>query len=141
MDKTVHYGDKILTNRDGSRQLGPLIDLKFLSIPNCHSWLHWNFHVSRLTNDPILHSPYWPPIPSKILSDCPKFEGETKEDPQTHVMIYHLWCSSNSYVDDSIHLQLFQRTLTGDATKWYIELPRNTYHDFNTLTMAFLTNF
>ena len=43
MDKILHYGDKILTNRDGPRQLEPLIDLKCLSIPNCRSWLHWNF--------------------------------------------------------------------------------------------------
>jgi hypothetical protein len=46
--------------------------------------------VSRLTNDPILHSPYWPPVPTKIPSDCPKFEGKAKEDPQAHVMTYHL---------------------------------------------------
>ena len=37
--------------------------------------------LSQLTNDPILHLPYWPPIPSKILSDCPKIEGKAKEDP------------------------------------------------------------
>jgi len=56
-------------------------------------------------------------------------------------MTYHLWCSSNSYVDDSIHLCLFQRTLTGVAAKWYIKLPRSTYHDLNSLAMAFLTHF
>ena len=56
-------------------------------------------------------------------------------------MTYHLWCSSNSWVDDSIHLRLFQRTLTGAATKWYIELSRGIFQDFNTLSMAFLTHF
>ena len=35
----------------------------------------------------------------------------------------------------------FQRTLTGVAAKCYIELPRSTYNDFNTLAMAFLTHF
>ena len=98
-------------------------------------------NVSRLTNDPIVHSPYWPPVPSKIPSDCPKFEGKAKEDPKAHVMIYHLWCSSNSYIHDCIRLQVFQWTLIGVAAKWYIELPRNAYHDFNTLAMAFLTHF
>ena len=63
--------------------------------------------VSKLTNDPILHNSYWPPVPTKVPSHCPKFEGKAGEDPQTHVMTYHLWCSSNSWVDDSIHLHLF----------------------------------
>lgn len=97
--------------------------------------------VSQLTNDLILHSPYWPPVSSKIPGDCPKFNGKGKEDPQAHVMTYHLWCLSNSYVDDSIRLCLFQQTLTGAAAKWYIELPRSTYHDFNSLAVAFLTHF
>ena len=97
--------------------------------------------VSRLTNDPILHSPYWPLVPSKIPSDCLKFDGKAKEDPQAHVMTYHLWCLSNSYVDDSIHLYLFQQTLTRVVAKWYIELPWSTYHEFNSLAMAFLTHF
>jgi hypothetical protein len=48
---------------------------------------------------------------------------------------------SNSLNDDSIRLRLFQRTLTGNAAKWYIELPRSTYFDFWTLAMAFLTHF
>lgn len=95
----------------------------------------------HLTNDPILHSWYWPLVPSKIPSDCPKFYGKDKEDPQAHVMTYHLWCSSNSYVDDSIRLRLFQRTLMGAATEWYIELPQSTFHDFHSLAMAFLMHF
>lgn len=97
--------------------------------------------VSRIMNDPILHSPYFPLVLSKILSDRLKFEGNAKEDAQAHVMTYHLWCSPNSYVDDSICLQIFQRTLIGVATKWYVELPRGTYNDVNTLSMAFLTHF
>ena len=56
-------------------------------------------------------------------------------------MTYHLWCSSNSYVDDSVRLCLFQRTLTGAATKWYVKLPQGTYADFNSLVMAFPTHF
>ena len=63
--------------------------------------------VSKLTNDPILHNPYWPSVPIKIPGDCPKFEGKAGEDPQAHVMTYHLWCSSNSWVDDSIRLCIF----------------------------------
>lgn len=95
----------------------------------------------RLTNDPILHSPYWPLVPTKSPGDCPKFEGKFGEDPQAHVMTYHLWCSSNSWVDDSIRLRLFQRTLMGAATKWYIELRQGAFQDLNTLAMAFLTHF
>ena len=83
--------------------------------------------VSKLANDPILHNPYWPLVLMKVLGDCPKFEGKSREDPQGHVMTYHLWCSSNSWIDDSIRLRLFQRTLIGAATKWYIELPHGIF--------------
>jgi hypothetical protein len=44
-------------------------------------------------------------------------------------------------MDDSIRLCLFQRTLTGSAAKWYIELPRGFFSDFNTLAMDFLTHY
>jgi hypothetical protein len=97
--------------------------------------------LSRLTNDPILHFPFWPVIPAKLPSDIPKFDGKPGEDPNNHVMTFHLWCSSNSLMDDSIHLHLFQRTLTGSAAKWYIELQRGTFQDFNSLAMDFLTHF
>jgi hypothetical protein len=97
--------------------------------------------LSRLTNDPILHAPFWPTIPAKLPSDIPKFDGKPGEDPNNHVMTFHLWCSSNSLMDDSIRLRLFQRTLTGAATKWYIELSRNSFVDFNSLAMDFLTHF
>jgi hypothetical protein len=97
--------------------------------------------LSRLTNDPIFHSPVWPAIPAKLPSDIPKFDGKSGEDPNNHVMTFHLWCSSNSLMDDSIHLRLFQRTLTGSAAKWYIELPHASFHDFNSLAMSFLTHF
>jgi hypothetical protein len=97
--------------------------------------------LSRLTNDPIYHSPVWPAIPAKLPSDIPKFDEKSGEDPNNHVMTFHLWCSSNSLMDDSIHLRLFQRTLTGFAVKWYIELPHASFHDFNSLAMSFLTHF
>jgi hypothetical protein len=97
--------------------------------------------LSRLTNDPIHHSPGWPTIPAKLPSDIPKFDGKSGEDPNNHVMTFHLWCSSNSLMDDSIRLRLFQRTLTGSAAKWYIELPRASFYDFNSLAMSFLTHF
>jgi hypothetical protein len=64
--------------------------------------------LSRLTNDPISHSPVWPVIPAKLPSDIPKFDGNPGEDPNNHVMTFHLWCSSNSVMDDSIRLRLFQ---------------------------------
>jgi hypothetical protein len=97
--------------------------------------------LSRILNDPIRHSPHWPVIPAKLPSDIPKFDGKAGEDLNNHVMTFHLWCSSNSLMDDSIRLRLFQRTLTGSAAKWYIELPRGFFADFNTLAMAFLTHY
>jgi hypothetical protein len=64
--------------------------------------------LSRILNDPIRHSPQWPVIPAKLPSDIPKFDGKAGEDPNNHVMTFHLWCSSNSLMDDPIRLRLFQ---------------------------------
>ena len=97
--------------------------------------------LSRILNDPIHHSPQWPAIPAKLPSDIPKLDGKAREDPNNNVMTFHLWCSSNSLMDDSIRLRLFQRTLTGSAAKWYIELPWGFFSDFNTLAMDFLTHY
>jgi hypothetical protein len=60
--------------------------------------------LTKLTNDPILHDPTWPTMPTKLPSDIPKFEGKAGDDPTNHVMTFHLWCSSNSIMDDSIRL-------------------------------------
>jgi hypothetical protein len=65
-------------------------------------------NLSRILNDLIRHSPQWPAISAKLPSDIPKFDGKPGEDPNNHVMTFHLWCSSNSLMDDSIHLHLFQ---------------------------------
>jgi hypothetical protein len=92
--------------------------------------------LTRLLNDPICHDPRWPPMPTKLPSDIPKFEAKPNEDPGDHVTTFHLWCSSNSLKDDSVQLRLFQRTLIGSAVKWYIELDRSRYSFFGELAMA-----
>ena len=61
-------------------------------------------NLSRLTNDPIMCQPFWPPIPHKKNSNIQKFDGNPGEDPNNHVITYHLWCSSNSLIDYCIHL-------------------------------------
>ena len=38
-------------------------------------------------------------------------------------------------------MRLFQRTLTGPAVKWYIELPRGAFSFFDDLAMNFLNHF
>jgi hypothetical protein len=88
-------------------------------------------NLYKLMNDPMCHDPMWTLIPTKLPSDIPKFEGKTGEDPGDHVTTFHIWFSSNSLNDDYIRLKLFQRILTGVAAKWYIELPRGTYKNFN----------
>jgi hypothetical protein len=60
--------------------------------------------LSKLTNDPIFHTPTWPAMLTKLPSDMPKFEGKASDDPTNHVMTFHLWFSSNSIMDDSIKL-------------------------------------
>jgi hypothetical protein len=98
-------------------------------------------NLSRILNAPILHSAHWPVILAKLPFDIPKFDGRPGEDPNNHVMTFHLWCSSNSLMDESIRLQLFQWTLMGSTAKWYIELLRGFFNDFNTLAMAFLVHY
>ena len=92
-------------------------------------------------NDPIHHCSLWPRMPTKLPLDIPKFEGKEGEDPQSHIISFCLWCSSNNIVDDSIQLRLFQRTLTSVAAKWYIELPHATYPEFSLLALMFLQYF
>lgn len=104
--------------------------LATLDIPNLY----------KLTNNPIYHDLQWSLIPHKIPVDIPKFERKQGEDLGTHVTTYHLWCVSNSMVDDSVWLRIFPCTLTGNATKWYIELPR-AVNTFDTLAMEFLKHF
>ena len=97
--------------------------------------------LSKLISDPIRNNPSWPPILVKLPLDIPKFDGKQGDDPKNHVMTFHLWCSSKSIMDDSIQLRLFQWTLTGTATKWYIELPEHSFVDFGSLATVFLTQF
>lgn len=94
-----------------------------------------------LTNNIINYILFWLSMLNKLPSDIPKFEGKSREDPSNHVMTYHLWCASNSIIDDSIHLCLFQHTLIGLAAKWYIELPQAYFYNFSQLSTSFLTHF
>lgn len=80
-------------------------------------------------------------IPHKIPSNIPKFNGIPSEDPSNNVMTFHIWYSSNTLNDDLIRLFPFQRTLTGPTAKWYIEFPRASFDNFNTLATTFLTHF
>ena len=46
--------------------------------------------LSKLANDPIHHYFAWPPVPLKIPTDIPKFDGEIGEDLINHITTYHL---------------------------------------------------
>jgi hypothetical protein len=96
--------------------------------------------LSCLKNDPIQHAPFWSAVPTKLQIDTLKFDEKPVEDPNNHVMNFHLWCSSNSLMEDSIGVRIFQRTLIGTIVKWYIELSHNSFVDFNSLSMDFLTH-
>jgi hypothetical protein len=106
-------------------------DLSSINIPD----------LSKLTNDPILHDPTWSAMPTKLPSDIPKFEGKAGEDPTNHIITFHLWCSSNSIMDDSIRLSLFQCTLTGPFAKWYVDEKLWSHVTFESLAKFFLTLF
>ena len=96
---------------------------------------------NQLINDPIHHDADWAAMPTNLPSDILKFEGNAGENPTNHCRSFHMWCSSNSITDDSICLRLFERTLTGDATKWYVDQPSASHSIFAMLTKAFLSYF
>lgn len=74
-------------------------------------------NFEKLTNETIYHDLRWKTMPSKLPFSIPKFEGKLGESPSMHITTFHLWLPSNSFMDDSIKLSLFQRNLMGDATK------------------------
>jgi hypothetical protein len=78
-------------------------------------------------------------MPAKFPSYIPKFEGKPGEDPTNHVMTFHLWCSLNNIMDDSICLRLFQRTLIGSSAKWYVDEKLGSHVTFESLAKAFLS--
>jgi hypothetical protein len=94
--------------------------------------------LSIIINDPILHDPTWPNMPTKLPSIIPKFEGKSGEDPANHVMTFQLWCSSNNIMNDSIPLMLFQYTLTGPSTKWYVDEKSGSHVTFESLAKELL---
>ena len=98
-------------------------------------------YLSKLMNNPIQDYFAWPPVTLKIPTDIPKFDGKIGEDSTNHITTYHLWCVSNSFLDDSIKLWLFPRTPTKNATKWFIELLATSFFDFQSLAITFLTHF
>ena len=81
------------------------------------------------------------PYQPNFLQTYPSSMDDQGDDPSNHVMTFHLWGSSNSLVDDSIRLWLFQWILKGVAAKWYIKFPHNTFIYFSPLSMVFLTHF
>ena len=62
-------------------------------------------------------SPWWLVVPNMLPLEIPKFNEKPGEDPSTHVITYHLWCSSKSLNDDSVRLLLFQHTLTSPTAQ------------------------
>jgi hypothetical protein len=89
----------------------------------------------------MCHNSTWPPVTFKITLEIKKFKGKSGKDPNDHVTTFDLWCSSNSLNDDSVCLRLFQCTLMGVVTKWYMELLRGTYQTFHELALFFLNHF
>jgi hypothetical protein len=97
--------------------------------------------LSKFTNEPILHDPTWLAMPTKLPSDIPKFEGKAREDPANHIMTFHLWCSSNNIMDDSILLRLFRHTLTSPSAKWYVDEKSRSHVTFESLAKKIVTFF
>ena len=76
--------------------------------------------LSKLMNDPIRHHFSWPLVPIKIPTNILMFDGKIGEDPTNHITTYHLCCVSKLFLDDSIKLRLFHRTLTRKVANLFI---------------------
>ena len=50
-------------------------------------------------------------MPTNLPLDMSKLEGKLGEDPQNHIMSFHLWCSLNNIVDDFVRLRFID---------WYV---------------------
>ena len=130
-DPTVELGLLLAEPLQELPRLSPCSLMEGLSLPD----------FNQLINDPIRHDVGWLAMPTKLPSDSPKFEGLACEDPSNHIRSFHMWCSSNSITDDSIRLRLFQRTLTGEASKWYVDQATSSHTTFSTIAQAFLSYF
>jgi hypothetical protein len=97
--------------------------------------------LNKLINNHIHYDPNWTSMPTKLPSNIPKFEGKTGEDPSNHIMSFNLWCSSNSIMEYSVRLRIFQCTLMGVVSKWYVYQPTNTHTSFASITKVFFTFF
>lgn len=80
-------------------------------------------------------------MPNTLPSNIPKFEGNPREDHINYVRSFHMWHSSNSIIEDTIRLRLFQCMPTRDVAKWYVDKPESTHSNFVTLAKYFFTYF
>lgn len=125
--------------------------MKYVLLPFDHSPFSNNYlsslattkfpNLLRLSNDPILKKPF--------LVDCsyhdtyryPKLWWWNWWGPIVNITTYHLWCVSNSLLDDSIFILLFPHTLANNTLKWFINFSTTSFNSFTTLVMSFLTHF
>ena len=97
--------------------------------------------LSKLINNPITQYVACPAMLTKLPSYIPKFEGSVGEDTTNGFMAFHICCSLKNITKDSNHLWLFQRTLMGPATKWYMNDPIRTYTTIEWIDKEFLSFF
>ena len=45
--------------------------------------------LAKLMHDSVKHDAIWPPFPTKLPSDIPKFEGKVGEDPGAYITTFH----------------------------------------------------
>ena len=97
--------------------------------------------MTMLTNNMVMRYPKHPAILIKLPSNIPDFEGNFGEEPASHVMAFHRWCLLNSIMDNSLRLSIFQRNLGKVVEKWYIDIRRASFYNFDVLVMEFLNHF
>ena len=95
-------------------------------------------YLRKLINDPIAHDLAWCAMPTKLHSDIPKFKGQVGEYLDNCIMYFHIWCSSNSIIEDSVWLASFNEPLQDPL---FVNEPIVTYDTFEGIAKAFLLFF
>jgi len=80
-------------------------------------------------------------IPTKLPSHIPKFENNIQEDPKNTFSSFHMWYSSNSFIEDNICLRRFQHMLTGATAQSYVDQQHASNSTFVILPKYFLSYF
>jgi hypothetical protein len=97
--------------------------------------------LTKLTNDPILHNPTWPAMPTKLPSDILKFEGKAGDDPANHIMTFSPMVFFEQHHGRVHPIEVISMYTHYPSAKWYVEERSGSHTTFESLAKSFLIFF